>query len=69
MQIYIENNLIYSFDRQKTLMARYLIGNTRSSQKHRRYDENNIEQDSLLLTKSKFDKIFFIVSFQQKDKA
>lgn len=61
MQVYIESNLIYNFDRQKTFRAGYMARNSRSSQEHRGHDENGIGQGSLLSAKSKWDKNHQIV--------
>lgn len=40
----MKSNLIYKFDRQKTLKARYMIRNNKSSQEHKRHDKRYIDQ-------------------------
>lgn len=44
---------MFSFERQKTYGAGYMAKNSETSQKHKRYDENNVGQKGPLLAKSK----------------
>lgn len=36
------NNLIYSFDKQKTFRAGYMIRDSKASQNYERHDEKNM---------------------------
>ena len=53
MKIYMKSNLVYVFNRQKIFKLGYIAKNTRSSQEHKRYYENNMDEKSLLLAKGK----------------
>lgn len=69
MQIYIESNDVYNFDKQKMFRPKYIVRNTRSSQKYRMHDEKSMGRGGSLLAKKKSDKNLFIISFQQRGKS
>lgn len=56
MQVYMRSNFIYSFDREKTLSTRYMAGNSKLSQEHRKHNEKDISQKCLFLEKKKEGK-------------
>ncbi len=61
----MESNLIYDFDKQKIFKAKYMTGDSRSSQEYRRHDEKSMVQGGLSSTKDKWDKYLCLVPFQQ----
>lgn len=61
-QVYIQNNDIYCFDRQKIFKARYLAKNNILSQKYKRYDKKNMGYKSLLLLKSNWNPFYYVIS-------
>lgn len=60
----MRSNFIYGFDRQRMFKARYMAGNNKLSQEHKRYNKKNMGQESLLLTKSKWVKNHHVVLFR-----
>lgn len=63
----MKSNFIYSFDKQKMFIARYMAENKRSSKKYNGYIKSSIGQGGSLLAKSKLNKNYCIVSFQPRD--
>ena len=53
MQIYMESNLVYSFDRRWMFRPGYIARNIKLSQKHKRHDENSMDRGDSLLIKIK----------------
>lgn len=49
----MESNLIYGFNKQKTFKARYIIGNSKLSKEHKRYNKISVGQEESLLVKRK----------------
>lgn len=68
MRIYIENNLIYGFNRQKTFKPKYMIKNIRLSPRHKAYNENSMGGEGLLLAKGKWNKNLLVVFFGKEAK-
>lgn len=47
------SNLVYGFDKECTFRPKYMIRNTRSSQRYKRNNENSMSKGDTLLSKNK----------------
>lgn len=56
MQVYIGSNFMCGFDKWRIFRARYIVGNSKLNQEHKRHDNKNIGQGGLLLIKNKLYK-------------
>lgn len=64
----MRGNLIYSFDKRKTVRPRYMSRNTRSSRWHREHDKNSMSKRGSLLAKDKWDKNLLVILLKQGGK-